>query len=385
MPLTSSDLTTGEYLTRWINLRRMDESTRRTYAGHIRNHLIPHLGRIRLHQLRIDHIGAMFATIAARNQQITTARRSSNPDVRASVKGQRTVGPSTMHRIRATLRKALNDAIRKQRLIEHNPAAHFELEPEDMPKARLWTDAAVTQWRATGHVPSKVMVWTPDQAGVFLDYTEEHDPDLYPLFALVLRRGPRRGEAVGIRTDQIDLTTATAVISHQIATIGYEPVYKKVKTRHGDRVVALDSDTVTDLTAYSKRRAAHKLAAGPDWPDTIRLRTPAPGGGNDHVDVDLFFRRPDGTAWHPELVSERFERHARDAGLPPVGIHDGRHGAATFTKAAGGDITEIKELLGHSTITITADIYTSLLQDLQRVTAENTAKLIPRKRRNTAA
>ncbi|MGH3659619.1 MAG: tyrosine-type recombinase/integrase, partial [Micromonosporaceae bacterium] len=292
---------------------------------------------------------------------------------------------STMHRIRATLRKALNDAIRKERLIEHNPAAHFDLEPEELPKARLWTDAAVKQWKATGHVPSKVMVWTPEQAGVFLDHAEEHDPDLYPLFAFVLRRGPRRGEAVGIRTDQIDLTTATAVISHQIATLGYEPVYKKVKTRQGDRVIALDSDTVADFTAYTKRRAAHKLATGPDWPTTIQLRTTAPGGGTAHVDVDLFFRRPNGTAWHPELVAERFERHARDAGLPPSGIHDGRHGAATFTKAAGGDITEIKELLGHSTITITADIYTSLLQDLQRVTAENTAKLIPRKRRNTAA
>jgi integrase len=52
-----------------------------------------------------------------------------------------------------------------------------------------------------------------------------------------------------------------------------------------------------------------------------------------------------------------------------VGIHDGRHAAATFTKAAGGDLTEIKELLGHSTIVITVDTYTSLQRDLQRHTA----------------
>jgi len=108
---------------------------------------------------------------------------------------------------------------------------------------------------------------------------------------------------------------------------------------------------------------------------------PAPGGGTTQIDVNLFFRRPDGRAWHPDLVSERFERHARNAGLPPVGIHDGRHSAATFTKAAGGDLTEIKELLGHSTIAITADIYTSLLRDVERQTAENAAKLIPRQRR----
>lgn len=376
-----TDITTGDYLHRWLTRRQMDGNNRRSYAGHIKNHLVPHLGHIPLQRLGVDDINHMLGKIVERNAEIEAARPSDDPQTRAGVKGNRTIGSSTMHRIRATLRKALNDAIRKDRLIEFNPATHAELGPDDRPKARLWTDAAVAQWKATGHVPSSVMVWTPQQAGAFLDHVEEHDPDLYPLFALVLRRGPRRGEAVGLRVDQIDLATATATITHQVAVVGNHPVHKKVKTRNGDRVIALDTDTVADLTAYRKRRAAHKLAAGAAWPHTVRLAAPAPGGGTSHIDVDLFFRRPDGRAWHPDLVSERFERHARNAGLPPVGIHDGRHSAATFTKAAGGDLTEIKELLGHSTIAITADIYTSLLRDVERQTAENAAKLIPRQRR----
>ncbi|MEV6527462.1 tyrosine-type recombinase/integrase, partial [Longispora sp. NPDC051575] len=153
------------------------------------------------------------------------------------------------------------------------------------------------------------------------------------------------------------------------------------KTRNGDRTFGLDTETVADLNAYRIRRNAQKLAAGPSWPATIRMRTPTADGGVQHVDVDLFFRRPDGRAWNPDLVSERWDRHVRGSGLPPVGIHDGRHAAATFTKAAGGDLKEIQELLGHANLSTTGDIYTSLLREVELETAEKTAKLIPRTRR----
>jgi hypothetical protein len=55
----------------------------------------------------------------------------------------------------------------------------------------------VQQWRETGQRPSAVMVWTPQQAGEFLDYAEDHDIVLYPLFVLILHRGLRRGTGQG--------------------------------------------------------------------------------------------------------------------------------------------------------------------------------------------
>src|SRR2546429_2985621 len=74
------------------------------------------------------------------------------------------------------------------------------------PKARVWTTRAVARWRATGQRPSAVMVWTPGQAGAFLDHVERADPQLYPMFVLILHRGLRRGEACGIgRGVDIDL------------------------------------------------------------------------------------------------------------------------------------------------------------------------------------
>ncbi|GGK43440.1 hypothetical protein GCM10010124_40270 [Pilimelia terevasa] len=57
----------------------------------------------------------------------------------------------------------------------------------------------------------------------------------------------------------------------------------------------------------------------------------------------LFFVRPDGTAWHPEQLSRMFYKLVRDAGLPPVRLHDLRHLAATMMLAAGATLKEIQD------------------------------------------
>ncbi|GAA4595740.1 integrase [Actinoplanes octamycinicus] len=365
IPATTAVLL-GDYLQEWLTGRNIGDGTKRAYAGHIRNHLDPHLGHIPVEKLGIGHISAMFAAITDRNIAIETARDSDDPAVRASVKGQRITGPATMHRIRATLRKALNDAIRAHRLIEFNPAAHIELPSGKRPRARVWTAAAVKHWKVTGQRPSPVMVWTPEQAGQFLDYAEDHDIVLYPLYALMLYRGLRRGEAIGLRDLDVDLDVGAAVISQQITTVGYQPVTKKVKSEAGDRTVTFDQTTTAITRAHLARRASWQLVSGPAW-----IRT------------GLVFVQPDGSAWHPDTVTKRFDSLVGKAGLPPIRLHDLRHCAATFLKAAGADLQDIKELLGHSTITITSDTYTSVIQELEteRAKAEAAAALVPRTNR----
>ncbi|MFF8003930.1 tyrosine-type recombinase/integrase [Streptomyces sp. NPDC007917] len=66
--------------------------------------------------------------------------------------------------------------------------------------------------------------------------------------------------------------------------------------------------------------------------------------------------------------------------LPPVRLHDLRHGAATLAHAAGADLRDIQEMLGHSSITITADTCTSLLPEADPAIAEAAARLVPRAR-----
>lgn len=66
----------------------------------------------------------------------------------------------------------------------------------------------------------------------------------------------------------------------------------------------------------------------------------------------------------------------RRAGLPPIRLHDLRHGAATLSLAAGNDLKTVRTMLGHSSIVLTADTYTSVLPTLAFQAAESTAGLV---------
>jgi len=214
------------------------------------------------------------------------------------------------------------------------------------------------------------MVWMPEQAGRFLDYAEAHDIMLYALFLLILHRGLRRGEAVGLRDRDVDLETGMLTFAEQVTTLNGRRVRKKVKTEAGDRCLAIDAVSLAALRAYKAMRDRWQLVSGAAWPDT----------GD-------FFVKPDGTPWHPDHVSERFEQLIKESGLPPIRLHDLRHCAATYLKATGADMNDIKETLGHSSITITSDTYTSVLQELdsERAKADAAAALIPRATRRAAA
>ena len=95
----------------------------------------------------------------------------------------RVTGPTTQRRIMATLRAALNEAIR-QRRITWNPCAGIEL-PEQAER--------------------ETVVWSPEQVGTFLDHADAAGHRLALLYRLILLCGLRRGEAIGARWSDADL------------------------------------------------------------------------------------------------------------------------------------------------------------------------------------
>jgi hypothetical protein len=78
----------------------------------------------------------------------------------------------------------------------------------------------------------------------------------------------------------------------------------------------------------------------------------------------------------PDRLSRYFQQLSAAAGLPPIRLHDLRHGAATLALAAGADLKVVQDMLGHSSIVLTADTYTSVLPEVGRRAAEDTAALI---------
>jgi hypothetical protein len=83
-----------------------------------------------------------------------------------------------------------------------------------------------------------------------------------------------------------------------------------------------------------------------------------------------------GQPLHPDYLTRRFRSLVEQSGLPPVRLHDLRHGAASLAHSAGADLKTVHEQLGHTSIVLTADTYTSVLTDKHRKTAEATARLV---------
>jgi integrase len=361
--------TVAQWLAEWLGGRRkIRPNTYRSYDSHIRLYLAPHLGHHRLDRLRVGHLDAMFNAIEDHNQAIVQARASHDPTLRASVNGQRVVGAASKQRIRATLRAALNEAIRRQ-LITVNVASFVELSSGRRPKALVWTPERVARWRATGERPSPVMVWTPPQTGQFLDQASG-DP-LYPLFQLAAFRGLRRGEACGLRWIDVDLDSGQLMVRKQLNQIGWKVELTDVKTESSEAPVALDRHNVQVLRAHRAQQLQQRLAAGPAW-----------------VDSGLVFTTPNGQALHPAEVTDRFLELAAQAGLPPIRLHDLRHGAATLALAAGADMKVVQETLRHSSITITSDTYTSVLPEVAYAAAALVPRIVPPtpgERRGTAS
>ncbi|MEU5898936.1 tyrosine-type recombinase/integrase [Streptomyces venezuelae] len=381
-------LTVEEWLDQWLAGKRIRKSGLSRYETDVRVHLKPRIGHHRLDRLRVSHLSDMFTAIADANAEIleqNAQRRAAvdelatvpwkGPDNRARRKAmkaaieamppfRRVTGPATRLHIKATLRAALNDAIGQQILI-FNPAAHVELDPVRKPKALVWTDERVARWRRTGEKPSPVMVWTPEQTGAFLDFVAEDR--LYAMWHLIAFRGLRRGEACGQPWSETNLDTHSLTVSSQLVQDGWDVETSEPKTDSGFRVVALDDDTVGVLKRHRERQDAAREEWGSAW-----------------VETGMVFTQEDGSWLHPGKVTDLFERLVVASGLPPVRLHDLRHGAATLMLAAGVDVKVVSDTLGHSDTRITRDIYQSVLPQVGKSAAEATAKLVPLQRKTEA-
>jgi integrase len=256
------------------------------------------------------------------------------------------------------LRAALNQAV-KEGLLECNPARHIEIIGYRQPHPTVWTEAHVATWEQTGTHPA-VAVWTADQLSEFLGTVS--DDSLFAFWWLAGLRGPRRGELCGLRWSDIDLDQAILTVERNRTTAGYHIVEGDPKTAAGRRAVALDKHTVRVLRAHHRRQLDQRrdaLAAGREW-----------------VDSGYVFVRADGLPINPNYATTRFRKLVQRAGLPPVRLHDLRHGAASLAHEAGADLKTLQDLLGHSSIVVTADTYTSVLPQVQRRCADDTAQLV---------
>jgi integrase len=311
-------LTVNDYLTEWLAAKaNLRPSTRKSYQQHLDLYLAPRIGSVRLSALRGAHIERMMR------------------DLR---EGDAGLGVATSRRVFATLRGALNKAVR-QGLLATNPCANVELESE------------VEHRRDS-------IVWEPAQARSFLKYVA--DNRLFAMYQMVITCGLRRGEVIGVRWEDVDLDAGLMLIHRSIVQIGGRIVEGAPKTKRSKRVVPLDRDTIAALRIHRRRQAEEQLAAGEAWANQ----------------TGRVFTRDDGALMSPEAVSRNFKTLSAAAGVPVIRFHDLRHTSASLALAGGVPMRVVSDRLGHSTIAITSDLYTKVYDDVAKEAAERIAGML---------
>lgn len=308
LPIAGERETVGQFMKAWLATIRpsVRASTYRGYESKCRTHIIPEIGRHPVARLTPQNVELFLAGRVAAGSS-----------------------PRTVQHLRAILRAALNDAMKWGRVMR-NAAALV-----DGPR-----------------VPeTEVRPLTPAEARGVLDAMR--GDRLEALYSVALAMGLRQGEALALRWDDIDFAAGTLTVSASMDRSGGTPVRTETKTRRSRRTLALPDFAAVALRAHRGRQLEERLAAGVEW--------------EDH---GLVFSRRDGRPLLGVNVTRDFQRTLARAGLRRMRFHDLRHACATLLLAQGVGPRVVMEVLGHSNISLTMNLYAHVLPESQRHAAE---------------
>lgn len=295
-------MTLGAFLLQWLELSvkgRNRPSTHVAYTSHVRVHLIPELGSTPLARLTPADVERFMAKKLADG-----------------------LTPSTVARIRATLRRALTVAHR-QGLIVRNAAA--------------LADPPRTQ-------PRQFTPLSAEESRKFLEAIQGHR--LEALFVVALTTGLRQGELLGLTWESVDYPRSRITVRHALQRINGTPTLVEPKTATSKRTV-----TVPPMAMEQLRRQR-------DWHTTMQNSASQPWNK-----FGLVFTSVTGTPLDGSNVTHVFQKILSDAGLPRIRFHDLRHTCASLLLAQGTHMRVIMEQLGHSQISLTMNTYSHVMPE----------------------
>jgi integrase len=168
----------------------------------------------------------------------------------------------------------------------------------------------------------------------------------------MLSTGLRRGEALGLKWDDLDLESGVLLVRRQLTREGGQLRTSDTKTLRSRRAVDLPAPLVSILRRHRADQAADRLELGPAWQET-----------------GYVFTTSIGTPFDPRNMYREFQSICISAGLGKWHPHELRHSAASLMLAQGVKLQVVSEVLGHSSIRMTADVYGHVLAPDRRAAA----------------
>lgn len=303
--------TVAEWVTYWLEqivAERNRPNTVRTYRTYVEQYIVPQLGRHRLDKLTPEHITVAWRNLAADG-----------------------LGRNSIHNVHAALSRSLKVAQQRGKVIAN----------------------AATLMDAPPRVRQEPVVLDKEQARAVI--TAARDGRNAARWTVAFSLGLRQGEAVGLRWSDVDLDRGVLVVRHSLGRVKGKGLVLGPTKSGKPRTIALPAPLLTDLKAHRKAQAVERLAAVNEWHE-----------------LDFLFPWPDGRPIDPREDRDHWKALLKKADVPDVRGHSARHTAATMLLAVGVPIEVVKEILGHSSITVT-QIYQHRVNDLHLDAAQRMA------------
>lgn len=165
--------------------------------------------------------------------------------------------------------------------------------------------------------------------------------------------GLRRSEVVGLRWKDVDLENGIVHIRNTVVKFKEISELEKTKSRASRRDLYMPNALKSYLqTIWDRQEEDRKLT------------------GRSYSDSEHICQWPDGTAFHPDYVSRRFQKVLECNHLPKIRFHDLRHTTGSLLVNQGHTIKQVQEFLGHEKASTTLDIYTHISLEGKRNTAQ---------------
>lgn len=299
-------------------------TTVQLYETMLTKYVLPRVGAVLLQRLVGRDITRLYAEL--------------REDGRTSAKHPGGLSEYTIANVDTALGMALRDAVTMQ-VITRTPMADVVGRPSP-PDTR-------ENWRT----------WSGEEVHRFLESV--HEDRLYPLYVFMATTGVRRGEACGLRWQDVDMGVGVASIINTIVLVDNRPVDAPPKSKSSRRPVPLDPAVVAILETWRERQDAEQDEAGDAWR----------GGG-------YVFTWQDGAPIRPDYLTNDFRKAVKRSKLPSIRLHDLRHSFATIGFSAGMHPRTMAAQLGHGDTSVTMATYSHVLPALQRQAAEDVAGAI---------
>jgi integrase len=307
----------------------------------LRLHVKPYVGHIGLRALQASDLQRLFNNLLKEGRVVK--EKKVDDEQPATDKGDINPGLSleTVQKIRTIVKTALKQAVDNDLIIK-NPAAATRLPKMEKKEVVPFTGEEAEKFLATAR-KSRLF------AGYYLD-----------MFA-----GLRRGEMLGLRWNDISWEASNFEIKRELveikddATGKYKLDFQTPKTPKSRRTIPMTEDMVKVLKSHKARQAEEKLFFG-----------------KAYQNEDLVFCSEDGRRIWPRNFNRQYTSLLKQTGIEHKKPHAMRHTCASLLLEAGEELKNVQEILGHSKISITADIYTHVLDKTKKKALDKLNDLI---------